>query len=318
MDSVARVVVRLGCALVLVVVAAACGDDRSPVAPSPPPPASPTVVRIDIEGSPARDLNFLGDTAQLRAFATLSDGTRSDVTPDTAWSVSNAAVLSVTARGLVTALGYGAGSVTGVYRERSAQVGFSVLSRLGPDFRLTGVVRDASTRAPIAGARVWRGGADSGTVTDANGAFTHVGGVVSSRRLMVSKLGYDFGRVEIPGVDPPTHVEVDLVSDGGPSIERRVSGTFTGRDPLSGLDIATHRIVTRAGGVFDAEVVRADCGSTAVLSIEARSGGTRFPATDMPAGCYSRVRFLVPDSEIVLTVRGLSAPGYDLTYREPR
>jgi hypothetical protein len=300
----------------MLVVSAACGGD-SPAAPSPTPAPPPSLSGVAIEGPPLRDLNFLGDTAQLRALATLSDGSRSDVTADVAWTVSNSAVLSVTPRGLVTALGYGASGVTGRYRERSAEVGVSVLSRLDADFRLTGVVRDASTRGPVAGARVWRGGADPGTFTDADGAFTH-GGVIGPRTLFVSKLGYAFSLVDLPGRDTPTQVEVNLIPDVAPFIERSVVGTFDGRDPVTGLDLATHRIVTRAGGLFDAEVVRSGCGPGAVLSFEARSGGTRFPTTDMPSGCFGRLRFIAPADEIVVTVRGWSVPSYQLTYREPR
>jgi hypothetical protein len=300
------------------IVAAACDGEPPPSAPTPPPTPAPTVARVDIEGPAVRDLNFLGDTVQLRAFAAFSDGSRTDVTNDAAWSVANTVVLSVTPRGMVTALGYGASAVTASYRERSAEVGVSVVSRLGAEFRITGVVRDAGTRLPIAGARVWRGGADPGAITDADGFFSDGPGVVGPRTLFVSKLGYAFGLVDLPGPNPPSTVDVALVPDPGPSIERTVAGTFDGRDPLSGLDLATHRVVTKPGGLFDAEVVRPDCGPRASLTLEARSGNMRFPATDMPAGCYSRIRFTVPDREILLMVRGLFVPAYTLTFKEPR
>ena len=294
----------------------ACGDSTPPpTAPTPSPAA--TIVRVDIEGAATRDLDFLGATVQLRVVATLSDGSRSDVTADTTWSVSNAAVVSVTPQGMVTAVGYGAGAVRGLYRERGSEITVSVLSTLRSDFRISGTVRDASTGAPIAGALVWRGGADYGTVTDANGAFMHLGGVVSGRTLMVSKFGYDFGRVDIPGSNPPAQLEVRLVPDAQPFIERTVIGTF-GAPDATGVPVSVQRIATRAGGLFDAEVVRPDCSSRSRLTIEARSGGQWIPARDMPARCYSRVRFVAPDSEIVLTVHGLAVPGYELVFRESR
>jgi hypothetical protein len=256
---------------------------------------------VAIEGPSIRDLDFLGDAVQLRALARLSDLSQSDVT----------------ARGLVTGVGYGAGAVRAVYRERAAEVGFNVLSRLRADYRVSGVVRDAVTGAPIVGALVWRGGADPGILTDANGAFTHAGGVVSGRTLMVSMFGYDFGRIDIPGANPPAQLDVRLAPDAEPFIERSLVGTLSAVDP-NGLPVADHRIVTRAGGLLDAEVVGPGCRSNSSLRIDARSGGIRFAATDMPSGCYSRLRFVAPDSELVLSVHGSSLQSYELRFREAR
>jgi hypothetical protein len=310
-----RALVR-GLALFTTVGLVACGDSRAPAPPTAPTP-TPTIIGVSIEGPLVRDLDFLGDTVQLRALARLSDGSQSDVTADVVWSVSNTAVVSVTTRGLVTGVGYGAGAVRAVYRERATEVGFNVLSRLRADYRVSGVVRDAMTGAPIAGARVWRGGADPGTFTDASGAFSHGGGVISGRFLIVSQFGYDFGRIDIPGANPPTQLDVRLAPDIEPFIERSLVGTFSAVD-ATGLPVADHRIVTRAGGLFDAEVVGPGCRSNSGLRIDARSGGTRFAATDMPSGCYSRLRFVAPGSEIVLSVHGSSLPSYELRFREPR
>jgi hypothetical protein len=305
-----------GLAFVTMAGLAACGDSKAPPPPTAPT-ATSTVIVVAIEGPFTRDLDFLGDTLQLRAFATRSDGSRSDVTADATWSVSNTAVVSVTARGLVTGVGYGAGAVRAVYRERWSEVGINVFSRLRADYRVSGVVRDAMTGAPIAGARVWRGGLDPGIFTDGNGAFTHTGGVVSGRTLMVSMFGYDFGRIDIPGIDPPTQLDVRLIPDREPFIERTVVGTF---DPIAGNrgPTSAHRSVTRPGGLVDAEVVQPDCRWNSTLSIEARSGGVWFGARDMPSGCYSRLRFVAPDSEVVLTLHGSPVPVYELRFREAR
>lgn len=52
--------------------------------------------------------------------------------------------------------------------------------------------------------------------------------------------------------------------------------------------------------------------------IEARSGGQWIPGRNMPSGCFSRVRFVAPDSDVLLTVHGLGIPSYELHFREMR
>ena len=104
--------VRIGwLAIVLAVVVSGCGGDPAPAAPTPQPPA---VVRVEIEG--ALPLNGPGATLQLRAFASLNDGSRPEVTNEAEWAVTDPAVLTVNARGLITGHSLGTSLITATYR----------------------------------------------------------------------------------------------------------------------------------------------------------------------------------------------------------
>src|SRR5690349_4805705 len=129
-----RVVVATAAATVV-----ACGAETPapPVQPSPTPPA---IVGMQIEGPPVRDIGAVGDTLQLRAIATFDDGTRPDVTAEATWTVTNPNVLSVTSRGLVTAVGNGGAFVSATYRERSGTTNLTVRPEAGARYPLTGVV----------------------------------------------------------------------------------------------------------------------------------------------------------------------------------
>ena len=101
-----------------VILVAGCGNDAPPTTPTPTP-APAAFVRVDIEGPTMHYLGPVGETLQLRAIATMSDGSRPDVTNEAAWSVTDPRVLTVSARGLVTALAEGGTIVTAGYRERA-------------------------------------------------------------------------------------------------------------------------------------------------------------------------------------------------------
>lgn len=104
-------------AAVVAVAVSGCGGDPPPSAPTPQPMG---VVRVEIEGG-FHTMSAAGATLQLRAIATLSDGSQPDVTNDAAWAVTDPAVLTVSSRGLVTALASGRSSVTATYRFSVAQ-----------------------------------------------------------------------------------------------------------------------------------------------------------------------------------------------------
>ena len=108
-----------GAALVL----SGCDEAAPPAAPTPAPAA---FVRVDIDRTGLHDLAFPGDSLQLRALASFDDGSRVDVTNDAVWSVVNTAVLSVSGRGLVTAVDYGGTIVSVSYRNRAGEVNVSV------------------------------------------------------------------------------------------------------------------------------------------------------------------------------------------------
>ena len=72
---------------------------------APPAPAK-SALAVVVTG--AATLTTLGQRAQLKATAQLSDGATQDVTSTAAWESSNVAVVTVSAEGVVTSLGFGA------------------------------------------------------------------------------------------------------------------------------------------------------------------------------------------------------------------
>jgi hypothetical protein len=298
-------------AVVAAVIGAACGKDT----PAPPvqPTPTPVVVRVEIDGPANRDIGAVGDTLQLRAVALFDDATRADVTNDASWSVLNGSVLSVTARGLVTAVGNGGTFVTATYRERSGTTNLTVRPEAGARFPLTGVVLDAETRQPVAGASVRAnpGTADREAFSDANGFFD-LGTAIRPVIVTASLFGYGDSAQIVSEPRGPARVTM-VLEPNGPHIERTVDleGTY-----LNGVAMTTHRVVTRAGGVFDAVVTTRGCDNGYDVAMNAESGGMSFVGTSLR--CAARVRFVVPASEVRLMVRSYRSTDMRLTYREPR
>lgn len=83
---------------------AACGDD---VSVTEPPPPTPAVTGISV--SPGSATLIKGQTAQLSAVVTANDAS---VARTVTWATSNAAVATVSAAGLVTAVAPGAATIT--------------------------------------------------------------------------------------------------------------------------------------------------------------------------------------------------------------
>ena len=294
----------------LVIVAAlglsGCGEAPPPSAPTPAPAA---FVRVDIDRSALHDLAVPGETLQLRAYASFEDGSRVDVTNEAAWSVVNPAVLSVSPRGLVTAVDYGGTIVSVTYRNRAGEVNVSVRRGAPPLYPFTGVAVDGRTGAPVGGAFV----EPLCGRTDGNGFFQCTTGAAAV--LTIAALGYADEPVRLPDGPPQETLRIRMTPNPGSYIERRIESGF---DTHEGglLASKTLRIVTRAGGLFDAVVVSDTCDYNGTLSLTAQSGGVTMTGTG--GYCYGRLRFVVPHDEIVLTITGYKTTGFTLTYREPR
>jgi hypothetical protein len=87
---------------------------------SPAAPTTPTTSSIAITGT----VPAVGQTSQLDAKATLSNGTSQDVTTTATWSSSNTAVATITTGGLLKVLQVGGAQITATYQGASGQ--FSV------------------------------------------------------------------------------------------------------------------------------------------------------------------------------------------------
>jgi hypothetical protein len=105
-----------------VIVTACSGKSASPTTPTPTP--TPTVASVSVSGTSS--LQERGSTAQFTATVTLSNGTTEDRTASATWQSDNTAVATVSAQGVVTAVGEGAvtimATVSNVRGSRSLNV----------------------------------------------------------------------------------------------------------------------------------------------------------------------------------------------------
>lgn len=178
-------------AVVLALLSACGGPPQSPAPISTPhdPIREPTIVYLVMDGP---EIVPLGESVQYRLIASLSNGSRRDVTTDAEW-IQNAHY-SFSAPGLVTGGTPGATQITARYQTLSASKTVSVMAP--GTFRLYGQVREAG--APegwgwLPGARV--------EVVSGVGAGQHVNtgwwgeyllfGVGGEIRLLVEKPGYE-------------------------------------------------------------------------------------------------------------------------------
>lgn len=131
-----RLTTLAGLALALTVTA--CGGDKSPTTPStPPPPPAPTVASVAVTGTGTGTLNRPGQSAPLRANATMSDGTVQDVTGIASWTSSNPGIASVQG-GTVSAVSNGDATITATHGGRSGQIQVRVAMPTRGDPRVIG------------------------------------------------------------------------------------------------------------------------------------------------------------------------------------
>src|SRR5688500_6258268 len=111
---------RLLAALTLLVVLPGCGgsDRSSPVAPTVPS-APLAVTRVRIGGNTG--LTTVGETSQVTATATFSDGSEKDVTAEAVWGSTESSVVTVVS-GLLTVRRLGATTISARYLNMSATV----------------------------------------------------------------------------------------------------------------------------------------------------------------------------------------------------
>jgi hypothetical protein len=166
---------RIALILVAVAFAAACGNDSTsataptPVTPSPPAPATATLVTVTVSG-----LAAISSNAQMTASARYSDSSTRDVTSLAAWESSAPSLATVSSTGAVTVVGTGDVELRATYQNIAGTMRVAVTKTPPPaTFVLTGIVRDSSTRMPLAGVEVRMiGDSDGRTTTDQVGGYT--------------------------------------------------------------------------------------------------------------------------------------------------
>lgn len=144
------------------------GSSTQPSAPSPPASPAVNVLSVTVSGAAPT----LGASSQLTATAAMSNGTSQNVTGQATWVSSSAAIATVTATGLLTAVSAGAVDVSATYQN---VVGFSRLSIARPPaYTLGGTVTDGTSGGvlPKIALRI-ADGANAGktATTDAEGRY---------------------------------------------------------------------------------------------------------------------------------------------------
>jgi hypothetical protein len=297
----------LACVAALVV--AACGEDQPPVQPAAPTPAPPSLSRVDL-GPANRNIGTPGETLQLAAMAFFDDGSTRDVTGEAAWNVVNPDVVSVSARGLVTAIAYGKSNVLATYRNRSGQTEIFVDLTTGRFHPYTGVVVDGQTGAPVVGAVI----PGCYPRTDGNGFFQC--STLAGAMLTIVAFGYAEQQVMTPDWPQQAALRIAMTPNPGAYIERTIDGHwFDEYDGNEGR--TTVRISTRAGGLFDA-FIDGVCDYNGTFGLRVVSGGVTFAHAGPAGACYARLRFIVPASECLMTISGYKSGDWRLRYREPR
>src|ERR1700730_2606866 len=116
------------CVLALLVVITACGGSSN----SSPTSVPPTVSSLAITTTASIATVAVGQTIQLTATATLSNGSSQNVSTQVTWQSSNQVVATVSGTGLVTSVTVGTATITATYQGKTATIVISVLSVSSP------------------------------------------------------------------------------------------------------------------------------------------------------------------------------------------
>ena len=133
-------------AAMLSVPLAGCGSSTPSSPPPPPPPAAPTITGVQVTGFSAALKP--GETLQLAATATLSNGTSETVTSQASWRSENTNVAMVSAAGLVTAITAGTTEVRASYQNVSGGVMVEIVQPPAT-FSLCGTVTETPGNLPL-------------------------------------------------------------------------------------------------------------------------------------------------------------------------
>jgi hypothetical protein len=198
----------LGLLAIVAAMVYACGSNGPQ---SPPAPSSSQIASLSVSGTtPA-----VGASSQFTATAKSSNGTNQDVTSAATWQSTTPSVASVSASGMVTAVGPGDAEVHATYQNTTGSLHISVAGP--PTFTLFGVVARAGSSSPVQGATISildGPNASRTTATDGNGYYSLGSLKDGSFTLRAVNAGY-------VTIDQP----VDLTAD------RRLDFTMTANPP---------------------------------------------------------------------------------------
>src|ERR1700716_3275440 len=108
------------CACVIVITSVWTACNKSATTPTPAPPSPAQLTRLSVTGKSS--LTAIGETSQLTAVATFSDGAVKDVSRDTRWVSSLPSVMVVSSTGLLTVARLGTSIIYAHYQTQSGNL----------------------------------------------------------------------------------------------------------------------------------------------------------------------------------------------------
>ena len=212
---------RTLCVLIAVAALSWACSGKSTTSPTATPPAqNPTVSAVTVSGNAPQ----VGQTTQLSATATLSNGTSQDVTAQATWQSSNASIVSVASGGLATGAAAGEADIRAMYSGATGSLHLKLQPR---SFAVSGVIIDSDSGRAIDGEVEVIEGANAGKVTraDSSGHYALSGLVPGSFVVRARATGYDSSDTRVTVVDADAHADIALRRA---PIRPDYSGTWTG------------------------------------------------------------------------------------------
>jgi hypothetical protein len=158
-----------------------------PSKPTTPSDGVVTLAGVSVTGN--TKLLAVGDTSQLMATASLSDGTSKDVTAEAEWTTADSDVITFQAPGLLRVVNLGVTSIFVVYQNRSTIA--SVTAIPPGTVAITGRVREPG-QSGLNGVRVTELSSGRPTTTKVGGQFSIAGFAPGAPlRLRAEKAGYE-------------------------------------------------------------------------------------------------------------------------------
>jgi hypothetical protein len=281
--------------MALTLIVCGCGDSK-PTPTTPSPTSNPPVAiltRLTIGGTTS--FAGIGETGQLTATATFSDGTIKNVTAEGRWLSTNPSIATVSSGGLLTIVDFGKVTVQALYQTRTASLQISATPP--GTLIVSGRVREPGMSG-LASVRVLERQSGASTLSDADGEFSIAGlSGLTTARYAFEKNGYEPGRLEAP---PNTIVDMAL---------QRVI-RLTAGETVTPLQLAPHdtsyfvegescspcrliRVVSAAPGVLHIRLTW----NSMFVTLNLWAGGQRFKGNypeavaDLPVGAGELVVF---------------------------
>ena len=189
----------------------ACGGD-----PTTPNPSGPTPPNVSVNAVTVTSVVMSASNIQLRANASLSDGSSRDVTGSSTWQSSDSTIATISSSGMLTVVGSGAVDARATYQSTTGSLRLVVAKPVDPatHFALSGVVREAQPNSRLLrDARIQiTSGPEAGTfvMSDANGVFTFPSLSRGAISLEATMDGFLVWKLSNLSVDADRVIEVDL------------------------------------------------------------------------------------------------------------